>query len=134
MSSGKDVFTLLNESHSVSGLLKYIQVILANHLNICILACNSSYWLPSSQISPIQPAGNRKMTFLLTIVREGMTSTELWQYLEGEGQSEFLLEFKVWFQVCLWNAETQLRLDMYNDTVVLRLVKRERWEFWDNGF
>lgn len=134
MSSGKDVFTLLNESDSVSGLLKYIQVILANHLNIYILACNSSYWLPSSQISPIQPADNRKMTFFLTIVRESMTSTELWQYLEGEGQSGFLLEFKVWFQVCLWNAETQLRLDMYKDTVVLRLVKREMWEFWDNGF
>ena len=43
-----------------------------------------------------------------------MTLTELWQYLEAERQSGYLLEFKVWFQVCFW----KLRLDMCDVSVV----------------
>ena len=54
--------------------------------------------MPASKIS--SAVGNRKMIFLLIIVRDNMTLTELWQYLEAERQSGYLLEFKVWFQVC----------------------------------
>ena len=118
LSSRKYVFILLNKSHCVNGSLEYIQIVLANHLNIFIFICNDSCWMPASKISPIKPAGNRKMVFLLTIVRENMTSIELWQYLEGEGQSGYLLEFKVWFQVYLWKVGTQLRLAMYDISVV----------------
>ena len=56
--------------------------------------------MPASKISSIKPVGNRKMIFLLIIVRDNMTLTELWQYLEADRQSGYLLDFKVWFQVC----------------------------------